>query len=112
LEWRKEDGDEPAEVLARSDVLLVPGSWSADGASLAYQKRGKDSRDLWVLRRSPQQSLERPFVATPAEERAPMFSPSGHSIAYVSNESGRDEVYVRPFPGPGQRYTVSNAGGV
>jgi len=51
------------------------------------------------------------FLNGPARERYPTFSPDGRWIAYMSNESGRDEVYVRPFPGPGGKWQVSTAGG-
>ena len=52
-----------------------------------------------------------PFAAGAANEFAPRFSPDGHWIAYVSDESGRSEVYLRPFPGPGARIQVSTTGG-
>ncbi|HLA89800.1 MAG TPA: hypothetical protein VJL28_05190, partial [Gemmatimonadaceae bacterium] len=53
----------------------------------------------------------RPFLATPANERMPRISPDGRLLAYTSDESGRDEVYVRPIPGPGGRIQIStNAG--
>ena len=52
------------------------------------------------------------FLNSPANERAPMFSPDGRWLAYASNESGRMEVYVRPFPAPGGKWQISNAGGV
>jgi hypothetical protein len=52
-----------------------------------------------------------PLVATPFQDRAPVFSPDGRWIAYVSNKSGRDEVFVLPYPGPGPESTVSTAGG-
>ena len=51
------------------------------------------------------------FLNSPAQEREPMFSPDGRWLAYVSNESGRDEVYVRPFPGPGGKWLISTGGG-
>ncbi len=52
-----------------------------------------------------------PFLRTPFRERWPAFSPDGHWIAYDSNESGRREVYVRPFPGPGGKWQISTTGG-
>jgi serine/threonine-protein kinase len=52
------------------------------------------------------------FLSTPANEGEPMFSPDGRWIAYTSDESGRNEVFVRPFPGPGGKWQVSTAGGV
>jgi Tol biopolymer transport system component len=52
-----------------------------------------------------------PFLATPFDERGPLFSPDGHWAAYLSNESGRYEVYVQPFPGPGGKRQISIDGG-
>jgi serine/threonine-protein kinase len=53
----------------------------------------------------------RPFLATPYQERVARFSPDGRWIVYVSNDSGRDEVYVRGASGEGRRITVSTDGG-
>jgi serine/threonine-protein kinase len=52
-----------------------------------------------------------PLLETPFGEGAPVFSPDGRQLAYVSNESGRTEIYTRPFPGPGQSVTISTDGG-
>jgi eukaryotic-like serine/threonine-protein kinase len=51
------------------------------------------------------------FSATPFIEGAPMFAPDGRAIAYVSNETGRNEIYIRAFPGPGAKIAVTNEGG-
>ena len=56
--------------------------------------------------RKPQPFLESPFIKT-----APRFSPDGHWIAYNSRESSRDEIYVRPYPGPGGQWQISTDGG-
>jgi len=59
--------------------------------------------------------LARPGAAAlkpPSNETAPRFSPDGHWMAYVSDESGRWEVYVQPYPGPGGRWQISTEGGV
>ena len=53
----------------------------------------------------------RPFVASPSDEPSAEISPDGRYIAYQSNQSGRPEVYVQPFPGPGRRELVSIDGG-
>jgi dipeptidyl aminopeptidase/acylaminoacyl peptidase len=53
-----------------------------------------------------------PFIATPDREYSPEFSPDGHWLAYTSNASGRNEVYVQPYPGPGPRLQVSLEGGM
>ena len=51
-------------------------------------------------------------MLTPFDERSPRFSPDGKWLAYVSDESGRDDVYVQPFPGPGPKWLVSTDGGI
>ena len=52
-----------------------------------------------------------PFLNSRFSETYPEISPDGHWIAYASDESGRDEVYVQPFPGPGGKWQISNEGG-
>ena len=52
------------------------------------------------------------FLNSPFSEREPMFSPDGRWLAYHSNKSGRTEVYVHPFPGPGGKWQISTGGGV
>jgi hypothetical protein len=56
-------------------------------------------------------SVAGPFVVTDANEVSPSFSPDGHWVAYASDESGRYEVYAKPYPGPGARVQISDAGG-
>jgi Tol biopolymer transport system component len=71
---------------------------SQDGRYLAYYEiNPKTGRDIWIL---PLQGDKKPesFWVTPANERSGVFSPDGNWIAYASDESGRDEVYVQPFP--------------
>jgi Tol biopolymer transport system component len=60
----------------------------------------------------PKAGKPEPFLRTPAHEGPAAVSPDGRWIAYQSNESGRPEVYVRPFPGPGGKWQVSSTGGV
>jgi eukaryotic-like serine/threonine-protein kinase len=68
------------------------------------------SADLWLLSlRNPEDM--RPFKNTPAAERQGSLSPDGHWMTYVSNESGRPEIYVEPVPGPGGRRQISSDGG-
>src|SRR5262249_22214028 len=74
--------------------------------------------DLWTLPLDmtdpdrPKPGKPEPFLRTPADERVSSFSPDGRWIAYRSNESGTDEIYVRPFPGPGGKWQISVAGGL
>ena len=87
-----------------------PMSWSPDGSTLAFHERKPNGeRDIWVV--SPG-SDPVPFLLTPFDERSPRFSPDGKWLAYVSDESGRNDVYVQPFPGPGPKWLVSTDGGI
>jgi len=112
LLWQPADGSVGAEALTSSKLAgnNVPGSWSPDGRVLAFMEINPDTGfDVYTLPlkdRKPQ-----PFVHTPANETAPRFSPDGHFIAYASNESGRFEIYVRPYPGPGGKWQISTEGG-
>ncbi len=109
LYWKPADGSGQAELLLNmnSQNNLVPSSWSPDGESLAFYNANGPG-DIWALPREGDAST---FVATAFDERSPMFSPDGRWLAYVSNESGRDEVYVQPYPGPGGKWPISTEGG-
>ena len=84
-------------------------SVSRDGVVAFSEINPTTGLDLWTLAPSADPA---PFANTPFNEQQGRFSPDGRFIAYVSDESGRNEVYVRPYPGPGERVTVSDAGGV
>jgi serine/threonine-protein kinase len=99
------------ERLTTSDNLQLPGSWSPDGAVLAFvEHHPTNGRDIWMLR-YPGDRTPYPFVASPFDESAPSFSPDGRWVAYVSNESGRSEVYVRGFTDGSRAWQVSSEGG-
>ncbi len=104
-------GAATAEPIIKSNEWKRPRSWSPDGRFLLYTKEGSVTKDrLWVL---PLEGERKPvpFLGTQFEEPDGRFSPDGRWVAYVTNESGRYDVYVRPFswdPG-GQR--ISSAGG-
>jgi serine/threonine protein kinase len=111
LFWQPADGSGPAEELTKSELPSnnVPGSFSPDGQVLAFM--GQDtSLDLYTLPLKDEKP--QPFVNSPANETAPRFSPDGHFIAYQSDESGRIEIYVRSYPGPGGKYQISTEGGM
>jgi Tol biopolymer transport system component len=99
------------ELLFESAENKVATSWSADGKFLLFDSNNaKTRRDIWVL---PMTGDRKPyiFLQTDYQENEAMFSPDGHWVAYRSNESGRDEIYVKPFPGPAGRWQVSTGGG-
>jgi len=110
LYWQPADGSGAAEALTSGPLSSndIPGSWSPDGQSLAFVET-IGVQTLWILPlqdRKPQL-----FDRGETNETAPRFSPDGHWIAYSSLESGRSEVYVRPYPGPGGKYQISTEGG-
>src|SRR5260370_42312353 len=65
--------------------------------------------DIWVLRMSDHKAEA--FLRTPFNESVPMFSPDGHWLSYISDESGRFEIYMQPYPGPGGKWQISTEGG-
>ena len=88
-------------------------SWSRDGKWILYQKPNeKTGQDLWIASQGADAPAEqRPLLQSPFNERDGVFSPDGRWIAYVSNESGRDEVYVQAFPLTDEKKMISTAGG-
>jgi serine/threonine protein kinase/Tol biopolymer transport system component len=109
LFWQMADGSGGSEPLMDSKKPGIPMSWSSDGQALAVVELLPDSRfQLSVLRMSDRKA--QPFLQ-PGYEDAPQFSPDGRWLAYVSNESGRKEIYVQPFPGPGGKWQISTEGG-
>jgi Tol biopolymer transport system component len=107
---RAADGSGAEEVLLVDEFDKELASWSPDGRFLLYNVRqGGAPPSPWVL------SLDGERKPTPfSQPRAflPTFSPDGHWVAYISPESGRNEVYVTAFPGPGRKVQVSATGGI
>ncbi len=105
--WVQPDGS-ALERLTTSENRQYPASWSPDGKALAFL----EGRDIWVLPFDNGEHEPRPVVQTRFEEEYPTFSPDGRWLAYTSDESGRREVYVQPYPGPGPRTQISVEGGM
>ena len=104
------DGGGGLERRIETDVGSQAESVSADGrfVALTYDDR-RDRNDIFVHDRESGKTT--PFLTSEYDEDHPAFSPDGTLLAYAANDSGRSEVYVRPFPGPGGKYPVSNHGG-
>jgi serine/threonine protein kinase len=110
LFWQLADGSGGLEKLATSDFINVPDSFSPDGQLLAFHEANPTTgEDILVLRLSDRKIL--PFLRTPFNEADPRFSPDGRWIAYMSDESGRSEIYVQPYPGPGGKWQISTNSG-
>ena len=88
----------------------MPTDWSRDGQYILYRVMKETRSDLWVL---PVGSGQAPFrfLETPFDEREGQFSPDGRWVAYQSDESGRYQIYLRPFPRPGESIPVTVEGG-
>lgn len=115
--WTRADGGgEPQLLLKASAPGTVPMSFSPDGRRLLYFSTAPT--DIFSLPIDmtdpdhPKAGTPEPFLKTQFKEAEPMFSPDGRWVAYQSDETGRDEIYVRPFPGPGAKVPVSAGGGV
>jgi serine/threonine-protein kinase len=117
--WVRSDGSgEPQRLLAAQNNLSL-WSFSPDGRRLAYQVFNSETGyDIWTVALDtsdpdhPKPGKPEPFLVTASNENVPMFSPDGHWIAYRSNESGTDEIYVRPFSGRGGKWQISTGGGL
>ena len=119
LYWRPSDGSGEVGRLTESENTQRPSSWHPSRRLLAlYELNPSTGWDVKVLEMDGDEAsgwtpgTTTVFVEDPFDESFPAFSPDGRFLAYASNESGRYEVYVRPFPGPGGKWQVSAAGGL
>jgi Tol biopolymer transport system component len=100
--------------LVESVTMAQPDSISPDGKLLAYANftAGKGPR-VWIHQFEPENSgtKDYPLLGTNANEYQAQFSPDGHWLAYTSSETGRDEIYVVPFPGLAHSIQISISGG-
>jgi Tol biopolymer transport system component len=114
----RSDGSAEPQRLTDGKVRVVPHSFSPDGKRLAFVQNGSGgSPDIFTApvegdSEHPRLGKPKPFLGTRFVEVYPAFSPDGHWLAYQSNESGTNDVYVRPFPGPGARWQISTGGGL
>jgi len=109
------DGSSPPErSLALPDRSVAEVSLSRDGRMMAVRLgsvRTASSLDIWYRSMTGDTAIK-PLLTSPAfNELEPVLSPDGKWLAYVSNESGRQEVYVRAFPGPDSKWPISARGG-
>ena len=110
IHWQAADGSLPMERLTQSEYDQYPGSGSPAGETLAFVQQQPGSADDILLLQMRDRRVT-PFLNSRFSEMYPELSPDGRWMAYVSDESGRDEVYVQPFPGPGGKWQISSGGG-
>lgn len=119
LWWvRADGGGQPQQLLKdESAADRTMNGVSPDGKRVSYSRRSSETNmDLYTLPldlsdpEHPKAGKPEVFLATPAREWLGRFSPDGHWMAYLSDESGMQELYVRPFPGPGGKWQISNGG--
>ena len=113
---RPADGSGDSRLLMGGGPQWTASAWHPDGTAIAVHRLGqgadimmlpvkRDERGVWSA------GTPSPFVRGPFIESAAAFSSDGRWVAYQSNETGRNEVYVQPFPGPGPKWPVSAEGG-
>jgi serine/threonine-protein kinase len=103
------DGSGPMNRLATSQYDQFPGSWTSNGELLALVESTEDDHNILFYR--PKDRKIFPFLNSRFKEKQPDFSPNRSWLAYTSDESGRDEIHVRPVDRPGGRIQISTAGG-
>src|SRR5262249_4102609 len=111
LYWKLSNGAGGDELLLESNQNKAPNDWSSDGRFLLFSSIDpRTGWDLWVLPVSGDRKPF-PFLKTPFEDVEGQFSQDGKWVAFQSNESGRYEIYLQPFPGPGGKFQISTGGG-
>jgi serine/threonine-protein kinase len=109
LFWQPADGSGPAERLTTSVNWQNADAWSPDGKTLVLTDYGTTA-ELWIVPLDADRKA-RPVLRGPFNVSQARVSPNGRWLAYASDESGREEVYVVPFPGAGGRLPISTNGG-
>jgi serine/threonine-protein kinase len=119
LHWQRADGTGQVQRLTESGNNQFAGSWHPSGKFLAFAEQNPQTgMDIMILPIDGDEvsgwkpGTPRPFVNSTFVEQEPVFSPDGHWLAYMSNDSGATEIYVRPFPGPGGLQLISAGSGV
>ena len=99
------------EAVLEDNLDKFPASWSPDGRFILYRTGGGQTHTELFLLAFAGDRKPVPFLNSKFEESFGQFSPDGRWVAYRSNESGKSEIYVVPFPGPGGKWQISTTGG-
>lgn len=111
--WRPVDGSGPAEPLDRNKGSVNEALISPDGKWFVYRTSpgGPSSRDILAVPLTGKPNPVLSLAVGPEAAMMPRVSPDGRWLAFVSDKSGRNEIYVQPFPNPGARIQVTTEGG-
>jgi len=110
--WIPVDASVEAEQLTQSGNIQTPSSWHPSAKVLAFTAGGSDTGlDIWELPLEGERRAQS-LLSTQFNEKYPTFSPDGQWLAFTSDRSGRDEVYVQPYPGEGGIVPISTDGGI
>jgi serine/threonine-protein kinase len=118
LYWQRADGSGNVQRLTTSDNAQAPGSWHPNGKVLAFEERAPSHFNVMLLAMEGDEASgwtpgkPTTLLSADFDQRAPAFSPDGQWLAYESSRTGELNVYVRPFPGPGDQLQISTDGGV
>ena len=108
---KRSDGTGSEELILESESYKYPTDWSADGRYVAFSSNSAQQKtSVWIL---PRFGERKPYIFLQGDHNAgeARFSPDGRWVAYTSDESGRAEIYVTPFPQAASKWQVSAAGG-
>ncbi len=105
------DGSGRRREIYSSTERLEPTDWSRDGRYLLMNHGTIGETDVWVVPLADPDKAS-PFLASKVAEASAQFSPDGRWVAYRSPESGKNEIYVTPFPTGGARWQISGSGGM
>ncbi len=106
---RRADGSEPGQILMKSDTSLMPMSWSPDSRWILMTRVDPETGND-IVSSSVADKTIKPFVVTDHNEGDSRFSPDGKWVVYLSDESDRNEIYIRPFEGTEGRWQISTEG--
>jgi serine/threonine-protein kinase len=116
--WSRSDGSGKPQPLTQSNNPQMPSSFTPDGKRLAFSEPNPDGMlGIWTVAVGSDGAGLRAgkpeaFLQTALQMRSTRFSPDGRWLAYSSNESGTEQVYVRAFPDKGSKWQISNGGGM
>ena len=111
LAWIPSDGSAPAETLVAAPDDQFAGDFTPDGRTLVIREGGQTLRRRIVAVSLDSARTRRVVIESAFQNHSPSLSPDGRWVAYASDETGRNEIFVRPFPGPGGKWQVSRLGG-